>query len=377
MADHSFDRWMAGGDMLLDHRGFFISDHLNPKPAWPPPSHQFDSPIDASPFAFPPPPKHQSYKENHGQITPPSDLEAVAREDSLPFEQMAETWSIGDEDDNRKDREGRQDSKTSASDVVEVEDKQPAKRRTRTATRNLQPASSTHATIPTRGGEAPIEKEKRPRKRARTTTSTSLESPPPKSIPSADPRANALFKNRVAASKCRQKKKSYIQDLEACAERLASEKREHAATIGQYKNIILSLKMHLLEHAHCGDKTIEQFLLSMGTAAVGGWGAQMPQQDMVPVQEAAEAMERPGDGAGRDAEVEAERDRSFQQQMRELLQQPVPENYNTNSDVKTEDGLYPPIHDGPGLERGMSMFDDVDNDMVDPFGNEEDDQTPA
>ncbi|KAJ6006013.1 Rho GTPase activation protein [Penicillium sp. IBT 35674x] len=76
-------------------------------------------------------------------------------------------------------------------------------------------------------------------------------------------RAKFLERNRLAASKCRQKKKEHTQVLEVRYKE-QSEKRERlVGEIARLRSEILCLKNEVLKHAQCGDEPIKLHLAQM------------------------------------------------------------------------------------------------------------------
>ncbi|KAJ2627120.1 hypothetical protein GGF44_004822, partial [Coemansia sp. RSA 1694] len=75
-------------------------------------------------------------------------------------------------------------------------------------------------------------------------------------------RRRFLERNRVAASKCRQKKKMWIQDLERRADDVTMQNRSLHIAVAQLKEEVLILRNQLLAHRNCGCSTVQQFLHS-------------------------------------------------------------------------------------------------------------------
>lgn len=73
-------------------------------------------------------------------------------------------------------------------------------------------------------------------------------------------RTRFLERNRVAASKCRQKKKEWTNNIEARARDLQNEKNQLAIIVGSLKEEVLWLKGELLKHTDCGCDRIRQYL---------------------------------------------------------------------------------------------------------------------
>ncbi|KAJ2811326.1 hypothetical protein H4S07_002128 [Coemansia furcata] len=73
-------------------------------------------------------------------------------------------------------------------------------------------------------------------------------------------RRRFLERNRMAASKCRQKKKVWIQDLERRAEDATAQNRALHIAVAQLKEEVLILKNQLLSHHNCGCSAVQQFM---------------------------------------------------------------------------------------------------------------------
>jgi hypothetical protein len=125
-------------------------------------------------------------------------------------------------------------------------------------------------------------------------------------------RAKFLERNRLAASKCRQKKKEHTQQLEVRFKE-QSEKNAHLhKEIHELKSQALNLKNELLKHAQCNDEAIKLHLSHMvskitennvdpqaaqvaaaAAAVVTDVSAELPDAGTVPVAEPAEMLPTP------------------------------------------------------------------------------------
>ncbi|KAJ5139892.1 Basic leucine zipper (bZIP) transcription factor atfB [Penicillium atrosanguineum] len=76
-------------------------------------------------------------------------------------------------------------------------------------------------------------------------------------------RAKFLERNRLAASKCRQKKKEHTQKLEYRYKEQSEKKERLQGEIASLRSQILSLKNEVLKHAQCGDEPIKLHLAQM------------------------------------------------------------------------------------------------------------------
>lgn len=73
-------------------------------------------------------------------------------------------------------------------------------------------------------------------------------------------RERFLKRNRVAASKCRQKKKEYINGLEERARELTSTRNHLMAYVASLKDEIIALKTEMLKHSDCNCVAIQEYL---------------------------------------------------------------------------------------------------------------------
>jgi hypothetical protein len=75
-----------------------------------------------------------------------------------------------------------------------------------------------------------------------------------------DKREKFLERNRVAASKCRQKKKAWTNNLEERARELTSQRQMLSAHVAMLRNELLELKCKCLEHTSCECEQIRDYL---------------------------------------------------------------------------------------------------------------------
>ncbi|KAJ1679770.1 hypothetical protein EV182_001364, partial [Spiromyces aspiralis] len=73
-------------------------------------------------------------------------------------------------------------------------------------------------------------------------------------------RRKFLERNRIAAFKCRQKKKAWIKELEQRAEEATIQNRNLHITVAQLKEEVLVLKNQLLVHQNCNCNMVHQYL---------------------------------------------------------------------------------------------------------------------
>ena len=75
-----------------------------------------------------------------------------------------------------------------------------------------------------------------------------------------DRRSKFLERNRVAASKCRQKKKEWTSNLESNARELQQGKSHMALIVNSLKDEVMFLKGEMLKHTSCGCERIRGYL---------------------------------------------------------------------------------------------------------------------
>lgn len=85
-------------------------------------------------------------------------------------------------------------------------------------------------------------------------------------------RRRFLERNRVAASKCRQKKKAWMQDLENEAREAQSLSKQLRACVNVLKEEVLQLKNELLKHNTCECVPIRQYLSNEAMRLAGDHG---------------------------------------------------------------------------------------------------------
>ena len=161
-------------------------------------------------------------RAHYGQVTPPDDEED---NNSLLDCQLREQWR---------------------SQKVQPEDTSPAKKRKRNVSNandmNAQPTKRTRK-FASRGGNNVDDS---------------------KNKPEDVKRSKFLERNRVAASKCRQKKKEWTQNLETRARELQKNNNSLRMMIESCRQEVLFLKGELLKHGNCDCTNIQDFLKNGG-----------------------------------------------------------------------------------------------------------------
>jgi len=78
-------------------------------------------------------------------------------------------------------------------------------------------------------------------------------------------RRKFLERNRIAASKCRQKKKAWVQDLEKKSAEVSITNRNLKIIVNQLRDQRSLLLNQLLLHKNCESKVIQQYLLQQSS----------------------------------------------------------------------------------------------------------------
>jgi hypothetical protein len=79
-------------------------------------------------------------------------------------------------------------------------------------------------------------------------------------FPVSSARQSHLEKNRVAAHKCRERRKQYINNLETKARDYSAKNKTLRESVVGLREEVLGLKNLLLQHAGCGCWAIDQYL---------------------------------------------------------------------------------------------------------------------
>lgn len=96
-------------------------------------------------------------------------------------------------------------------------------------------------------------------------------------------RSKFLERNRVAASKCRQKKKEWTSNLEARARDLQNSKNQLAIMVSSLKDEMLFLKGELLKHSGCTCTRIRDYLDHEVTNLAHPTSTQQPRLESPPI----------------------------------------------------------------------------------------------
>lgn len=238
-------------------------------------------------FTIPPSLLTQGSVERYGQVTPPEELSPAAaelprdaRETSIPIEELRNEALFPDDQlqalqefqpqqqQQRKRQAPSPDpsSSTKKQDQQQPDDSRPTKRRraSKNTSSASQPSPTNQASTDPSASQAASENPQPPkRKRGRPkSTPQMVEAFTADGFPFqvSSARQSHLEKNRVAAHKCRQRKKEYIGSLEHRAREHAAKNKALKENIAMLREELLELKNEVLRHAGCGFWAVDEYL---------------------------------------------------------------------------------------------------------------------
>ena len=229
-------------------------------------------------FSIPPTLLTQAAIGRHGQITPPEELspaeplrDSAFRQGSIPVEQLQNEvpWPMDQPFQSLVELKLSEPQQHSTDQYS----KGPFKRRrisedTASANQNQVVPHS-----PQQSGPKQQLKRKRGRPKAQPQT---IRAYTQDGIPfMTSTRQNHLEKNRVAARKCRQHKKVYIEGLEERARIFSAKNKALKENVAILRDEVLSLKNEVLRHAGCGVWAVDEYLARCASDLLG-MGFQRP-----------------------------------------------------------------------------------------------------
>ncbi|KAF5707098.1 transcription factor atf21 [Fusarium mundagurra] len=126
---------------------------------------------------------------------------------------------------------------------------------------------------------------KRHRKRASKASSLKEEDEDENDgLDETETRSKFLKRNRIAASKCRQKKKVWMRELEETKENLEIEYNALQSQYSELMGELTTIKNQLMDHASCNDANIDQWLDNEAKKYVQRLAMQARQAPPVPLQ---------------------------------------------------------------------------------------------
>lgn len=197
-----------------------------------------------------------------GQITPPDERSPAepgntVRAGSIPVEELMNE-SLWPSDGQQYVQSPPQDTQHPQSPL---EDSQPSSKRRRTTTQPRSQSQVPAATQLDDGATAdpqpPKRKRGRPKSQPQMVEAYTADGFP---FQVSSARQSHLEKNRVAAHKCRQRKKEYIGSLEGRAREFSAKNKALKENVSLLREEVLSLKNEVLRHAGCGFWAVDEYL---------------------------------------------------------------------------------------------------------------------
>ncbi|KAF2259414.1 hypothetical protein CC78DRAFT_585985 [Lojkania enalia] len=221
---------------------------------------------EAQNYSIPPTLLTSASIERYGQITPPEELSPAEpfrdggiRESSIPIEQLQNevSWPI--------DR-AYQSFPEQHSDECDASCPPKRRRISKEGSSANQNGAAPHSSQQTVIPQQPKRKRGRPKSQPQVSQAYTSEGVP-FTITSA--RQNHLEKNRVAAHKCRQRKKAYIEGLESRAREYSGKNKALKENVAMLREEVLGLKNEVLRHAGCGFWAVDEYLARCAGGLLG------------------------------------------------------------------------------------------------------------
>ncbi|KAH7081428.1 hypothetical protein BKA63DRAFT_208325 [Paraphoma chrysanthemicola] len=202
-------------------------------------------------FSIPPSVLTQASVERYGQVTPPEELSPAdqprdARESSIPVEQLR--------------NETLWPQQAQQSQLSHQSGQEPSSKRRRTSRQTTANHSSANDSSPPQedaNPQPPKRKRGRPKSQPQMVEAYTADGFP---FQVSSARQSHLEKNRVAAHKCRQRKKEYINGLEGRAREFSSKNKALKENVAMLREEVLGLKNEVLRHAGCGFWAVDEYL---------------------------------------------------------------------------------------------------------------------
>lgn len=207
-------------------------------------------------FTIPPALLSHATIERYGQVTPPEELSPAeprreTRESSIPVEQLRnETfWP----------QQQLPKQELTPSHDESIQDRSPKRRRTNRQTSTNQDLSTTAPPFDNTEAnpQPPKRKRGRPKSQPQMVEAFTADGFP---FQVSSARQSHLEKNRVAAHKCRQRKKEYINTLESRAREFSTKNKMLKENVAMLREEVLGLKNEVLRHAACGFWAVDEYL---------------------------------------------------------------------------------------------------------------------
>lgn len=214
-------------------------------------------------YALPPSLASQASIERYGQVTPPDELSPASpprdyplRDYSSPPKEQASTEVTWAPDHFDFFSDLTPESQLSQPQSAEPPMPQGVLSASDSNSATDSTPSTAANTIST--PQAPKRKRGRPKSQPQPPPADAAQDGFPYPVTSA--RQTHLEKNRLAAHKCRQRKKEYIGDLETRAREYSTKNKLLKDQVAILRDEVLTLKNEVLRHANCASWRIDEYL---------------------------------------------------------------------------------------------------------------------
>ena len=196
--------------------------------------------------------------ERFGQITPPNDRSPVdsvrnVREGSIPVEDLMNEALWPQQHSNGTEYQQPLQQVPQQLQSPPEEDHPSLKRRRI----SREESSAQQDDDATANPQPPKRKRGRPKSQPQMVEAYTADGYP---FQVSSARQSHLEKNRVAAHKCRQRKKEYIGGLEGRAREFSAKNKALKENVALLREEVLSLKNEVLRHAGCGFWAVDEYL---------------------------------------------------------------------------------------------------------------------
>ncbi|KAH9861480.1 hypothetical protein J1614_011227 [Plenodomus biglobosus] len=229
-----------------------------------------DSKFHHQSFTVPPSLLSHATIERYGQVTPPDHHSPVdpprcdSRESSIPVEQLRnETlWpehQLASKQSHPLPHGHQQEpspkrQRTSRTNSANEPQPQPDPRPHHDTNANANTSANANANA---NPQPPKRKRGRPKSQPQMVEAFTADGFP---FQVSSARQSHLEKNRVAAHKCRQRKKEYINSLEGRAREFSNKNKLLKENVAMLREEVLGLKNEVLRHAGCGFWAVDEYL---------------------------------------------------------------------------------------------------------------------
>ncbi len=208
-------------------------------------------------FTIPPSLLTHASIERYGQVTPPEERSPGGDEtktsSSVQDQDLSNEATWSEEHSNTSTQQQSKDAQSAAQ-----EESAPKRRRTsRQAMANQSAPTPPNNTTANTNPQPPKRKRGRPKSQPQMVEAFTADGFP---FQVSSARQSHLEKNRVAAHKCRQRKKEYINSLEGRAREFSSKNKALKENVAMLREEVLSLKNEVLRHAGCSFWAVDEYL---------------------------------------------------------------------------------------------------------------------